>query len=74
MAERRSVFERLEGSRCGIFELYILNPGKNGESWRSGQCIADGRFDQLSGRLFPEFHSSTAGKSDGHEVHPHGIL
>ena len=56
--------QRLEGSRCGTFELCILNSGKSGESWRSGEWMADGRLDWLSERVFREFHSLTAGNAD----------
>ena len=47
--------QRLEGSRCGIFQLCILKSGKSRESGRSGECIADGRFHSLSGGVFPAF-------------------
>ena len=56
--------QRLEGSRFGISELCIFNFGKSGESRRAGECRADGRFDWLSGRVFPKFHSRTAGNVD----------
>ena len=56
--------QRLEGSVCGTFELCILNSRKSIESWRWGECMGDGRFDWLSGRVFPDFHSPAAGNAD----------
>jgi len=54
----------LKEAVCGTFELCILNSRKRIESWRRGECIADGRFDGLSGRVFPDFHSPAAGNAD----------
>ena len=62
--ERRSVFDTgTWRSRCGTFELCILNSVKSGENWRSGECIADGRLEWLSGRVFLESFSPRAGNA-----------
>ena len=37
---------------------------KEDRKLRRGECIADGPFDWLSGRVFPDFHSPAAGNAD----------
>jgi hypothetical protein len=37
--------QRLEGSRCGIFELCILDADEDGQSWREVECFASGSLD-----------------------------
>ena len=53
-----------EGSRCGIFELWILNPVGDTEGWKAGNFIASGFRNREWGRAFALTHNRTAGILD----------
>jgi hypothetical protein len=57
------LIQRLEGSRGGVFELWVLNCGKRGESWRAGWWIVIGRLNWPTGPAFPETYSHTTGNA-----------
>ena len=57
------LIQRLEGSLCGIFELWVLNCAKRGESWRAGWWIVIGWLNWPPGPVFPEIYSRTPGNA-----------
>jgi hypothetical protein len=57
------LIQRLEGSRGGIFELWVLNCVKRGESWRVGCWIVIGRLNWPPGLALPETYNGTTGNA-----------
>jgi hypothetical protein len=57
------LIQRLEGSRGGIFELWVLSSGKDGESWRIGWWIVIGRLNWPPGLAFPDTYNRTTGNA-----------
>jgi hypothetical protein len=44
-------------------ELWVLNVGNDGESWRIGWWIVIGRLKWPPGRTFPEAYNRTTGNA-----------
>jgi hypothetical protein len=54
------LIQRLEGSRCGTFELWVLNCAKPGDSWKARWRIVFWRLSGSPKPVFPETYSNTA--------------
>ncbi len=52
---------RLEGSRCGMLVLWVLNGGEEREGWGIKESISRKRGQQSSRQDFPETRSLTTG-------------
>jgi len=57
------LIQRLEGSRFGMFALWVLNCANRGESWRAGWWIVFGRLNWSPKPVFAETYSYTAGNA-----------
>jgi hypothetical protein len=57
------LIQRLEGSRGGIFELWVLDCPKRGESWRTGWWIVIGRLNWPTEPAFLEAYNRTTGNA-----------
>ena len=55
------LIQRLEGSLCGIFELWVLHCPQRGERWITGWWIVIGSLNWPLGPAFPETYSRTIG-------------
>jgi hypothetical protein len=57
------LIQRLEGSRLGIFALWVLNCAKRGESWSAGWWIVFGHLNWSPKPVLAETYSHTAGNA-----------
>jgi hypothetical protein len=57
------LIQRLEGSRFGMFALWVLICANRREGWSAGWWIVFWRFNWSPKPVFPETYSHTAGNA-----------